>query len=100
MSHERRLDGLERRVIKLDGGLECRTCGYPTTDGSRGIQIVRRTAGVPDDFPPIPTCTDCGNQIDTRSLYVAEFELIILESRNECDSECGIQAAAATAVRT
>lgn len=63
MSHERRLAGLERRASELDGGIECRTCGYPTTDGSRGIQLVHRTVGIADTLPPFPVCADCGNRV-------------------------------------
>ena len=81
MSHERRLGGLERRVSELDGGVECTTCGFPVTDGSRGIQLVHRTVGVPDDFPVIPVCSDCGNHVNTRGRYVAHYEIIILENR-------------------
>lgn len=86
MSYERRLDGLERRVSELDGGVECRACGYPVTDGSRAIQVVHRIIGVPDNFPPIRTCTDCGNQVNVRGQYVAHYKRIILEKRVEDDA--------------
>ena len=87
MSHERRLDGLELRVSALDGGVECRACGYPVSDGSRGIQVVHRTLGVPDDFPPIPTCEDCGNQVNAHDRYVADYERIILEERTDDEAD-------------
>ena len=64
MSYERRLDGLERRVSDLDGGGECRTCGYPVSDGSRGIQLVPRllaargeSHSAPGQRPPLQVGT-------------------------------------------
>jgi hypothetical protein len=67
----------------LDGGIECRTCGYPVTDGSRGIQLVHREIGAQDVLPPIPTCTDCGNQVNSHGRCVARYEIIILEERED-----------------
>ena len=87
MSHERLLDGLERRAMALDGGIECRVCGYPATDGSRGMQVVHRTVGIPDDFPVIPTCTRCGNQVNVHGRYVAQYERIVLERRPGDDED-------------
>jgi len=51
------------------------------TDGSRGVQVVHRVVGIPDDFPIIPTCANCGNYVDTRGRYVTKFERIVLEHR-------------------
>jgi len=72
----------ERRVSALDGGIECRTCGYPVTDGSHGIQLVRRELGKPDDFPPFPVCADCGHKVNSQGRYVARYKRIILERGN------------------
>ena len=47
---------------------------------------MHRTGGVPDDFPPFPTCPDCGNQVNTDGQYVTAFERIVLEYRAHEDT--------------
>jgi len=43
---------------------------------------VHRTVGIPDDFPVIPTCANCGNQVNTNGRYVVHYKRIILERGN------------------
>lgn len=38
--------------------------------------------GCPDNFPAIPVCAYCGNQIDSHGHYVVHYKRIVLERGN------------------